>query len=278
MLCAKMATRRDGFKFPCGKCVNCRINQRRSWVARLLLEAACNEYSAFITLTFADTGTPHFVRRSDLKYFYRNLRNDFPTLRHFSVGEYGTRTGRAHYHAHIFTPNRPIHLSAYQKAWPFGHIHVGDTQADSIQYVFGYLFKNPALRWPIEVRYPEFRSFSQGIGRGAFDELSTAGYLPREFSVLGQRWPIPRYFRNLARSCGLLIDDTQTTKLENLEVQYVRSLLQDSTLSSSQVADVYDEAQKRRVAKSQELQRKAIRDAYKQTHGHVKKGNANETF
>lgn len=278
MLCSKMATRRDGFQFPCGKCINCRVNRRRTWVARLLLEAASHEYSSFVTLTFADNGVLTILRRSDLKGFYRNLRIHYPELRHFSVGEYGTKFGRAHYHAHIFTRSKPLDERHLAEAWPYGSIDVGSTEAHSLQYVLGYLFKDSRFAWPVESRYPQFRSYSRGIGRRAFDELCTPGFLPREFTVLGQSWPIGRYHRELAKARGVLIDDTKTAKLEKLEAAHVRSLLGNPSLTHEQITEVYDDALKRRQEKSQELQRKAIRDAYRQDHGHVQKGNDNETF
>lgn len=278
MLCLKMATRKDGFQFPCGQCLNCKVNHRRNWVARLLLESCTHAYSVFVTLTFRDTGTPAFLRRSDLKYFYRNLRHDLPEVRHFSVGEYGTRTGRAHYHAHIFSNSRPVDLRDLQKAWPYGSVHLGQTEADSIQYVFGYLFKSKKDRWPIEVRYPELRCFSQGIGRGAYLELSSAGVLPREFQVLGQTFPVSRYFRSIARRDGLLVDETKAIKLERLETAQMCALLDLPSLSQEQKLSLYDEALKRRIAKAQKLKEKAIRDAYLQMHGHVKLRSKNETL
>lgn len=38
--------------YPCGQCTFCRINSKREWIARLLLEAASHPYNQFWTLTY----------------------------------------------------------------------------------------------------------------------------------------------------------------------------------------------------------------------------------
>lgn len=278
MLCAKLATRRDGFKFPCGQCANCRINKRRDWQARLLLEAASNEYSAFVTTTFRDVGTPHVLRRSDVRFFIGNLSEVQP-LRYFAAAEYGSKLGRAHYHYHIFSA-RPFLDSDFSRCWPFGSVHIGNTEPSSLDYTLGYLLKNAkVIKWPIEVRYPEFRSFSKGIGKLALPHLLIDGHeLPREFKVFGRKWPIGRYLRDRAKKMGFEVTDRQEVTLERVEAQAMRSMLRDPSLTPEEIADLYDTMMRRRKEKSELLQKRAIRAAYLQMHGHVKKGNPNETF
>lgn len=279
MLCANLATRRDGFKFPCGQCLNCRINKRRDWQSRLLLEAACHEYGIFVTLTYTDSGTPEPLRKGPLLTFLKSLRKVVPSLRYFAVGEYGTLRGRAHFHAHLFS-DTPILDNQLHSLWPFGHIHVGDTEPASLDYVLGYLLKDSKdVRWPIEKSFPEFRVFSQGLGKLALPHLLIdATELPREFKVFGRKWPIGRYLRDRAKKMGFSVSERESVVLEKLEAQAMRSLLADPSLTSLEVEDLYSTMQKRRQLKSQELQKKAIRAAYLQAHGHVKKGNSNETF
>lgn len=279
MLCQKMATRGDGFQFPCGQCQNCRINFRRAWQARLLLEAASHEYSAFVTLTFRDVGTPSILRRSDLKLFYRGLRRYIPDLRHFSAGEYGTRTGRAHYHAHIFSVSKPILQCHIAESWPFGSVHVGDTEPESLDYVLGYLLKNKKVHvWPIEERYPEFRAFSPGISKRSLPHLLIDGNeLPREFRVFGRSWPIPRYLRDRAQRMGFTVSDRKEVILERFEAQQMRALLMGKTLSSEEELELYENFRKRRIEIAAQRQKKAIRDAYREVHGHTKKVK-HETF
>lgn len=278
MLCSKLATRGDGVSFPCGQCLNCRINRRRDWQARLLLEASAHDYAAFATFTFRDVGTPQFLRRSDVRFIVRGLLEQVDYLRYFAAAEYGEKTGRAHYHFHLFS-RQPLLDRHYVTAWPFGHVHVGECEPASLDYTLGYLLKARAeLRWEIEKRYPEFRSFSKGIGRSAFDALTVSGLLPREFRVFGRRWPIGRYFRDLAKSKGIVVDERQEVKLEKLEVAAMRDMLGRPSLSETEVAALYDEFLARRQEKQKVARAKAIRDAYRQDHGHSLKRKPNETF
>lgn len=278
-MCANLATRRDGFQFPCGQCLNCKINKRREWQSRLLLEAASHEYSAFVTLTFRDTGIPPILRKTDLKYFYRALRLTNPDLRHFSAGEYGRRFGRAHYHAHIFS-NKPILDDSIRQSWPYGSVDIGHVEPASLDYVLGYLLvdKKANGRWPVEERFPEFRMFSQGMGKHSLAHLLVDGCeLPREFRVFGRRWPIGRYLRDRAKKMGFSVSERESTRLEAYEAQVVRAMLKNPSLSSEEIAKIYDEFVANRQQKQEAIRAKAIRDAYRQNHGHNVKVK-NETF
>lgn len=278
MLCAKLATRKDGFQFPCGQCLNCKINKRRDWQSRLLLEAASHAYGAFVTLTFADAGVPPILRKSDVISFIRSIRAVHPNVRYFAVGEYGSNTGRAHYHVHLFT-DRPVLSAHVREAWPFGRIHLGDTEPASLDYCLGYLLKDrKAVAWPVESRFPEFRLYSQGLGKFALPHLLVDGTeLPREFTVFGRRWPIGRYLRDRAKKMGFTVSDREITKAEFIEAQAMRSLLKNPQLSKAEIEKLYQEFADMKNQRSQELQKRAIRAAYLQQHGHLKKVN-HETF
>lgn len=272
-MCAKLATRKDGLTFPCGQCMNCRINRQRNWQARLLLEAASHANGIFVTLTFRDSGVMPILRRSDIRQFIHSLRTIFPTeLRYFAVGEYGGETGRAHYHLHLFS-DRPVSSQHLVEAWPFGRIHIGDCEPASLDYTLGYLLKDVGSKpeWPVQIRYPEFRSFSKGIGRKAFPELSSKGVLPRSFRVFGREWPIGRYYRSLAKEKGVAVDERAEIKLEKFEAAEMSSMLGRSGLSAEEVAKLYHSYVENRQKKSDLARRKAIRDAYKQAHGHTKR-------
>lgn len=280
MLCAKLSTRRDGFQFPCGQCTNCKINKRREWQARLLLEAACHENGVFLTLTTADAGTPHVLNKKYLRDFFASLRTYYPALRYYGVGEYGTLTGRGHYHAHIFSNVvvAPIRIS---EAWPFGRIHYGDTEPASLDYVLGYLLKDSKIvSWPVELRFPEFRIFSKGIAKHALPHLLIDGTeLPREFKVFGRTWPIGRYLRDRAKKMGFTVSERPPVILEKLEAQAMRSLLNRPNLTQEEIKTLYDKFTDDKKVKSAELQKRAIRANYLLQHGHVKKvKNENETF
>lgn len=275
-----MATRRDGFRFPCGQCLNCKINKRRIWQARLLLEAAAHEFSAFVTLTFRDTGVMPICRRSDVRNFIRRLGGS-KEVRYFCAAEYGERTGRAHYHVHVFTNTQPLTDARIRTSWPFGNVDIGNVEPASLDYTLGYLLKDNRAKspiWPVEDRYPPFRMFSRGIGRAAFKELSAAGFLPREFRVFGKKWPIGRYFRQLALKEGVPVDAQASVKMEEFEAREMRAMLANPALTHEEVTALYDNYVARRNARAAEAKKKAIRDAYRQARGYSLRRKQSETF
>ena len=99
-----------GIPFPCGQCLACRINRRRVWTNRLLLESLDHEHNSFITLTYADEFLPisptkpvPTLCKRDAQLFLKRLRKrlTFP-IRYYLCGEYGGLNGRPHYHAILF--------------------------------------------------------------------------------------------------------------------------------------------------------------------------------
>lgn len=117
--------------FPCGQCMPCRFNRRRTWAHRIMLEAALYSDNAFVTLTYAEENlkfrnwdgsmmTASEVGSSvdgmplapslipmDLTLWLKRLRAAWAdrtrrTLRYYAVGEYGDQTQRPHYHIGLF--------------------------------------------------------------------------------------------------------------------------------------------------------------------------------
>lgn len=281
MLCSKLATRGDGFQFPCGQCLNCKINKRRDWQARLLLEAASHDYGIFVTFTYNnDFGPPPPLLKSHAKFLLASLHIYYPYLRYYLVGEYGGKGGRTHFHAHLFS-QIPVLDSVLRKVWIFGSIHVGDTEPASLDYVLGYLLKGSKLiRWPIEHRFPEFRITSKGMGKLALPHLLIDGTeLPREFKVFGRTWPVGRYLRDRAKKMGFSVSDTKEKQLEKYEAQTMRALLKNPHASKEDIDAIYKKFVDDKKLKSKILQKKAIRAAYMQEHGYSKmRIKDNETF
>lgn len=160
MLC-KESVKTKGTAYPCGQCLFCRINQRREWVARLLLESACHQSNQFVTLTYEDgklptqlipggatvhsiiknpaiASQPGTLSKTDLQRFFKRLRK-VGNFRYYAVGEYGERQGRPHYHALLFGSD--FTDEELRDSWKFGHVHQGEVNAASITYCVEYLIK-----------------------------------------------------------------------------------------------------------------------------------------
>lgn len=91
---------------PCGHCLMCRDKKKREWSFRALCE---NVYSTsqplFITMTYNNAHLPKGgVFKEEVQLFMKRMRikldrlNIEHNIRYFAVGEYGSKSGRPHYH------------------------------------------------------------------------------------------------------------------------------------------------------------------------------------
>lgn len=246
--------------------MGCRINRRRMWTHRILLETCKHEASTFATLTYSDDCEPvggTLVPR-DLQLFFKRLRkaDGRNAIRYFACGEYGDRTSRPHYHAAIFgfptcensglvrgeCACRPC--CVVRETWGFGHVMLGEISISSAAYIAGYVVKKwtskdvPALNG----RHPEFARMSLRPGIGADAMLDVALAMRR--SPLDERvipaglrhgskiLPLGRYLRKRLRG-ELGQEATLGTRADPLPVdgalQLVRAFAFANSRSVSEV-------------------------------------------
>lgn len=116
----------SGDIWPCGQCTPCRINKRREWTGRILLETQFNPASSFVTLTYADgfeprteDGEKSTLSKRHLQQFLNRFRKENGHFRYFACGEYGEKsTQRPHYHLILFgIPATPSWEERIRYAW-----------------------------------------------------------------------------------------------------------------------------------------------------------------
>lgn len=205
-----------------------------------MMEAALHEKTLWTTLTYNDDYLPKSytdpntgecfesfadnfstLNPDDLTLFFKRVRKALPprSLRYFAAGEYGENTLRPHYHLCIFGHGEEI-LPLLQSSWsspftkePYGmvdRINHGPITKQNARYTAKYTIKK--LTAPddprLEGRYPEYPSFSKGIGLefatrfaaalntpSGLNHIKTVGDIPRRVRHDGQWWPIDRYLR-----------------------------------------------------------------------------------
>ncbi|QXP07965.1 MAG: replication initiator protein [Arizlama microvirus] len=256
----------NGMACPCTKCMPCRFNRRRTWTHRMLLETMKHEHSTFLTLTYDDVYLPSggtLVPR-DVQLFIKRLRKAiYPIqIRYFFVGEYGDQTNRPHYHAALFGIHAGF-TEIVKKAWPYGHVMLGDLNSHSAQYIAGYTVKKMTAKDDTRLngRYPEFARMSlrPGIGALAVDDISKAlsnkfgktlidieGDVPKSLKMGSKSMPLARYIRRKIRE-RLGIYDPQTGEIgatpqgvlsaykEELQNLYQNSIGYQKNLSKQEV-------------------------------------------
>lgn len=204
-------------EFGCGQCLSCRVNRRRLWTARIMLEATQHDRASFVTLTYNEEFYPKSgsVSRREMQLWLKRLRKMVEPLklRYYVVGEYGTRSGRAHYHAVLFGVDC---LDTIQRSWPFGFVYVGDLTHESAGYVVSYVTKGMTKSDDerLKGRLPEFALMSRkpGLGAGAVESILNQmttehgaefikenGDIPGNIRWNQSFWPLGRYLRRLLR-------------------------------------------------------------------------------
>lgn len=210
MLCGKLVFDR----FPCGQCLTCRINARRLWSHRLMLEARMHEFASFWTLTYNDEKLPAdgSLNKADYVGFLKRLRSRLAlsgrSCRFYLVGEYGDDKERPHYHVILYGVSHVEH-ALIDGAWGKGYVQGLKLDRGLSEYVCKYTLKrmtkadDPRLRG----RLPEFSRMSRNPGIGASfvtDKLvpklpSSSLDVPTALNTGGQTLPLGRYLRNVAR-------------------------------------------------------------------------------
>lgn len=183
---------------PCGQCQHCRINKRRVWTHRIVLEARHHSENAFLTVTYDDDHLPLSFSSNDTgqvysdysvvpdhhEKFMKDLREAWrkktgKKIRFFMVAEYGDKSGRPHYHYALFGfPSCPFFRSDYRRVrfepckcsvcsfisnvWGKGIIVNARLEMDSAQYIAGYTLKKLTS---------DKTEFQQGILQGRHPEF-----------------------------------------------------------------------------------------------------------
>ncbi|AZL82869.1 replication initiator protein [Apis mellifera associated microvirus 49] len=208
MICKKPFVK-GGAAYGCGQCLPCRINRRRLWTHRILLESLCHTDNCFVTLTYAEpkpsisgeksSNTWLQLNPKDLSDWLKRYREKiYPSrLRFFGVGEYGDATFRPHYHVclfgvagcargrtkRVFGSTRSDWYNccpacrAIGETWGLGDIEIGELNPKTAAYVAEYTvkkmtrFDDPRLQG----RHPEFARMSlrPGIGNDAMWQVAS---------------------------------------------------------------------------------------------------------
>lgn len=248
-------------QIPCGKCIGCRLAKSNDWATRCSLEANQWDNNWFLTLTYDDEHLPYqnnsdiddngviikdnilvpTLIKDHLKKFFKDLREEYRTkhnhtkIRFFACGEYGSTTGRPHYHIIMF--NLPIfdltlhkksstgahyHSNALDNTWGNGWITINECNYNTAGYVARYVTKMTRKDSKIyKYRAPEFLNMSRNPGIG-FDHFKK-----KEFEIyendyviitnnkgISRKTNVPKYYDRLSKDWISLIKQKRLIKAE----------------------------------------------------------------
>lgn len=220
----------DGFhdlplEFGCGQCIPCRLAWSRNWAARADAEARMSVRPCYtVTLTYDDehlpwgSGSRSTVCVRDVQTFYKRLRFAVGPFRHMTAGEYGEKSGRAHYHGSLFgvalddlrfwknsPAGGPMFVSrTVDRLWGQGLVSIQPFSASGAEYVAKYVLKaikGPAAEAEYADREPPFFIMSRrpGIGAAAYEKFKEEWSTTGEMAIGGgssapQVVPLPAFY------------------------------------------------------------------------------------
>lgn len=273
MDCAFPRTGPEGQILSCGNCMPCRVNKRRFWTGRILMELRYSKMeAAFVTLTYDDEHLPtggNLFKYHLKRYIDRVARGPIGRTRFFACGEYGDQTQRPHYHAVIFNTPPLQWEEELVKHWvdehgkPMGYVKIGDVGPGVANYVAGYTIKKMTKRGDVQLdgRTPEFMSCSKRPPLGAagframLDMLTTkkgaiflqqTGDVPGSFRTDGKVYPVGRYWRQWLRDRLDFQPPIELEKTTPFDLEYYTR-----ERKAERKKEIEAEAQKRRRAKTQ---------------------------
>jgi len=226
----------NGRTFGCGQCLPCKVNKRREWKHRIMLEAAQYKDNAFIGLDYKPECEPagRTVVPKHLTLFIDRVRKAHfrktgEKVRWYAVGEYGDLSARPHYHIALFNyptcaRGRTDHPRVARTGhccsscdfiashWEFGRCDLGVLEAGSAAYIAGYVTKKMNRKEDPRLcgRHPEFvrMSLKPGIGAGFVPEIASTLLalgiedmpdVPSSLRHGSSVYPLGRYLRRLLR-------------------------------------------------------------------------------
>lgn len=196
----------SNYTLPCGKCPDCLAKRASGWSFRLLQEEKICSSALFLTLTYNTDHVPitnkgyMTLNKTDPQKFMKRLRKlHTTTLKYYTVGEYGGKSKRPHYHLILFN----AHEGLISKAWTLGDIHYGKVTGASIGYCLKYMSKPSQIpQHKNDDRLPEFGLFSKGLGKNYLTinmiNYHHAKVLDRMYCTLqdGKKISMPRYYKD----------------------------------------------------------------------------------
>lgn len=189
-------------------------SRRNDWTFRLKQELKSSYNAYFITLTYADHEIPEVIDEKTGEYKFSLCKRDFQLfmkslrakqskktdikIRYYSVGEYGTKTHRPHYHAILFNVHQEI-INQITDIWQLGHTHTGQVTDASIHYVTKYHVNKSFQKLDLPSE-PEFTLMSRRPGIGStYIKINALWHQENGYNYVvnnGYKQRLPRYFKN----------------------------------------------------------------------------------
>lgn len=236
-----------------------------------MLESMIQKDNYFLTLTYDDFSNDDQLHKDDLQAFNKKLKtylsrkNKDSSFRFYSVGEYGLKTFRPHYHGIYY--NLPLDDLLFYKIdngniyytseflnsiWNKGFVIVGAVDVASACYVARYcdskLYTNESIEALVDAGYQapfNLMSRRPGIGAYHYDFIKNK-ILNNDFNIYlkGQKFSLPFYYLKKMKDKDPFLYNKYMSNFNDFN--YLQTYVNSGTLMNQSVSDIlfYDEFKK----------------------------------
>lgn len=275
---------------PCGKCYNCRKNRRNGWYVRFLEETKSAKSAFFLTLTYSEENVPTLevdgmihkvLDYRDVQLFLKRWRKYLSKydikLRFYACSEYGSKTGRPHYHMLCWF-NKPLDTlrmstaqrkDVFESKWSKGFTSISRITSKRMYYVTKYMLKSRS-NYESNIYRPMRCYCSNGIGanyltaaRIAFHKQALFPFVnSRSFFTYtaedGFRYSLPRYYKDK------IFNDVEKAKiLIEAEIRAHQELQRRHDADVLQEKEFYQLLKEKTNGKSEEQKREVAQNLYR---------------
>ena len=156
-MCLSLERIADGQMVPCRNCWQCRETRVNDLIGRCIAESQTSTATVAVTLTYAgDSPSAAVLVYPDFQKFIKRLRRKGYPCRYIVAGEYGSKKGRAHWHAVLFFKSDPPPLPRFdtQADWSFwtnsaegrGFVYLQEPDYHGFKYVLKYVLKDQSAK------------------------------------------------------------------------------------------------------------------------------------
>lgn len=261
--------------FPCGRCLNCRVDKQNELTHRCEYEYIDKKCGAFVTFTYDDPHIQKLMRtdskgnlnatlsKRDLKLFLDRLNKNVHKIpenilcnhkyKYLAVGEYGEhgqKFDRPHFHILFFGLDFAYCKKLFEKSWNYqGKIDVLPILNGGIRYVLKYIDKQlfgeqAFLKYDKNNLQRPFQQHSLGLGSGLYtSQLSYIKTHRNCYRWRGKDVPIPSYYKRKFLLSNRSFKTIQRKEsMEALNLQYGIKLktlydLHDFSITKAQIRE-----------------------------------------
>ncbi len=136
------------------------------------MEMKSHKHSSFATLTYNKENHQESISKREIQLWQKSFRKELKirtgeTCRFYSVGEYGMKNARAHYHSIIFGPDPLISEAICQNVWHKGFVTVSAMTPTRAAYCARYTTKKLVRKDPPNGCQREFAIMSRKPALGS---------------------------------------------------------------------------------------------------------------